>query len=188
MSLEEAKRRFEGFVDFDAGHQTSEEGSLVWLECWLPSPCETDPTPIFVLFVWVPGLDRAALRNLASWELWHINVDSKNLLRQESFVVFGPQDGGLYVPLWGSLTLAMHGDIRTIRLVLVGDECVLDASHHITGTDFDDFLLGCQSVMASSGLHYNPCRTHGEERLAEVARSSNEIAVSGHVVRLLDGR
>lgn len=188
LSLEEAGERFGDIVDLDAGQKTNEEGSLVGLERWLQSPHEPDSTPICALFVNVPGVDRATLRSVASCELWHINVDSENLLRQQSFVVLGPQDGGLYVPLWNSRALAMHGNVRTIRLVLVGNECVLDVCHDLTGMDLEDYLLGCQSVMASSGPHYNPSRTHSEDRLAEVTERSNEIAVSGRVVHLLDAR
>ena len=103
-------------------------------------------------------------------------------------MVLGPQEGGLYLPLWNSRTLAMHGDARTIRLVLVGDECVLDACHHFTGMDLDDFLVGCQSVMASSGPNYNACRTHGDDRLAEVAHRCDEFIVTGHLVRVLGAR
>lgn len=188
LSLEEARERFGDIVVFDADHLTNEEGSLVGLECWLPSSNETDSTPISALFVKLPGVDRATLRSVASHELWHMNVDSENLLHQQSFVVLGPQAGGIYVPLWNSRALAMHGDVRTIRLVLAGDECVLDVCHHLTGMDLEDYLLGCQSVMASSGPHYNPCRIYGEDRLAEVAQCSEEIAVTGQVVHIFDGR
>lgn len=186
QTLQEAKERFRGIVDFDAPQQENADDSLPGMEVWLPSPHETDPTSIHTLFVRVPGADRTALRKLGSREITQINWPSENLLHQQSFAIFGPQLGGIYVPLWGARSLMLHGDVRTVRLVLVGDEHVLDARHHFTDEDLEQFILGCQAQMDSSGPHYSPLRHYDEEQLNEVAGRGDAFAVTGRMVRLFE--
>ncbi|WP_291216366.1 hypothetical protein [Hydrogenophaga sp.] len=172
-------------MGLDALRQGGEENSLAGMECFLSGSSESVLEPALPLLVRLPGVGRSELRSLCSHEFWHINLASKNLLQQQSFVVVGPQDGGLYVPLRGTGSLMPRASDWTMQLLLLGDDCALHARHRLTGMDLDDYLVGCQSVAASSGLNYNPWRIHDQEALDEVAHCGDDILVPGRLVRLM---
>lgn len=185
LSLAEAQNRFQGIIDFDSRLRESVNGSLSGLEVWLPSPQESDPAPLYVLFVEVSGADRNELRKLVSHEIRHINWPSENLLFQQSFAVFGPQEGGIHVPLWDAKALRLQGGVQTMRIVLIGEDCVIDARHHLTEDDLEDFVLGCQSHMSSSGPNYKSNEIHDDSQMDEARSRGDEFKVSGRLVCLL---
>lgn len=185
LSLNESKRLFHGTVDFDASHPECRHDSLSGVERWIPGRNLDDTVAVQVLFVRVPGVGPGILRQLASQEIWHINWASENLQSQASFAVFGPQVGGIYVPLRGTDSLKPDAATWTMRLALVGDGCVLYACHCLCDEALDDYLVGCQVVTASSGLHYDPARIHSQAELDAVAHREEEFLVTGRTVRLL---
>lgn len=188
LSLEDANHRYPQVGDFatSADVMTGEQLPSVGMECWLPTSHVDDSQPLPALLVRCRGVGRVTLRSLASRELWHMNVDSENLLRQESFLILGPEEGGLYLPLRGSSVFALGAGLNAVRMLLIGDEWVVDATHRLTGDDLEDYLLGCQAAGASSGPHYNPSRVYDEAALDERAQYGYEFVVSGHLVHLLD--
>lgn len=186
MTMSEAIARFKGIIDFTPPWQECNDSHLIGTEVLLPSPNETDPAPLHSLLVWVPGTDRDDLRRLVSQQIYPINWPSENLMRQQSFAVFGPEEGGLYLSLWGARGLTLDGGVQTVRIILVGDEHVVDAQHHFTGDDLDSFSGGGQGAMIDSGPNYNPYRLYEEEHLQEVAYLGDGFVVPGRMVRLYE--
>lgn len=184
MTMSEAISRFKGFIDFPVPADERSDDSLFGMEVLLPSPYPTDPAPVLALLVRVPGTDWESLRELVSRAIWTINWPSENLTRQQSYAVLGAEDGGLYVPLWSAEGLNLQGGVSTIRIILVGDEYVVDAHHHFTEEDRDNFLVGCQAATMSSGPNYNPHRPYDEEHLKEVAHLSDDFMVPGRRVSI----
>lgn len=188
LSFEEANLRYSQVGDFTTSTDvmTGEHPPCVGMEYWLPISHEKESLPLHALFVRCRGIDRVALRSLASHELWHMNVDSENLLRQESFLILGPEEGGLYLPLEGSSAFALGAGSNGIRMLLIADEWVVDVTHRLTGDDLEDYLLGCQAALASSGSRYIPSRVYDDTTLDERANHGHEFVVSGHMVHLLN--
>lgn len=186
MTMSEAIERFKGIIDFTPPWQECTDSRLLGTEMVLPSPNDTDPAPLHTLLIWVPGTDWEDLRGLVSRGIWTINWPSENLMLQQSFAVLGPEENGLYVPMRGAESLMLHGSVKTVRIILVGDEHVVDAQHHFTGDDLDSFTVGCQGVMTDSGPNYKPYRLYEEEHLEAVAHLSNEFVLPGRIVGLYE--
>lgn len=186
MTMSEAISRFKGFIHFPLPGEERADDSLFGMEILLPSPYPTDPAPVPALLVRVPGTDWKSLRELVSKEVWSINWPSENLMRQQSYAVLGSEEEGLYVSLWIAQSMRLEDDVSTIRIILVGDEYVVDAHHHITGEDRDIFLIGCQAATMTSGINYNPHRRYEEKHLEEVAHLSDDFRVPGRIVCLYE--
>lgn len=184
-SLDEAKRLFP-CRSFDVLCRTPVSRSVLWGSEWALSTLrEEAPMSAHVLFIRVPGTGSAALRALASRELWHMNMESANLQRLESFVVLGSEDGGLYVPLRDAQSLYPEAERWVFELVLIGDDCVLHAHHRISDDDLDSYLIGCQCACASSGLNFDAARIYNREALDAAAHDGDHFVAPGRLVHLL---
>jgi len=104
----------------------------------------------------------------------------------ESFTVAGAEDEGLYMPMWSTQGFRLSNLEKTVSLIFIGDEEVVDARHHFTGEHLDDFLIGCQAAMASSGPNYRPFELNTNEEMAEVEFLGSGVRFPGRRVCQLD--
>lgn len=186
MTMSEAIARFKTIIDFAPPWQECNDSGLPGTEIVLLSPNETDPAPLHTLIIWVPGTDWEDLRGLVSREIYLINLPSENFMHQQSFAVLGPKKGGLYVPMWDVKGLRLHKGVNTVRIILVGDEHVVDAQHHLTGKEMDSFTEDGRGAMLDSGPNYKPYRLYEDEHLQEIAYSGDGFVVPGRMVRLYE--
>lgn len=182
LSPTEAEERFGQFISLSKPEFELPPGGVPGVEVLMPSPYESDIGPIPTLFIWLPAECKASLQKLCKGRAWDINWSSRNLLNQHTFLVFGPEEGGLYVPIWATNAALLHEERQTMRLVLIQDDAVVDLRHHITGDDLEIFTGGCQGSTASSGPNYQPYRIYGDDELAAVAHLGDGYDLPGHRV------
>jgi hypothetical protein len=182
--MSEAQRRFEGFIDLQKTLPENSPGTLSGTEIWLPGVSNADPLPHYVLFVRATEHMLNALMATCCQHLEQINWESENLKRKESFVRMGSEEEGIYIPLWGAECLRVFERQSTIRVVLIGSDWVIDTRHYLTDEDLDDFAIGCQAHMDTTGPHYKPWRMYSEEVLEAAEGLSDTIEVPGRMVRL----
>jgi hypothetical protein len=183
LSMPEAQQRFQGFIDLQKTLPENEPGTLSGTEVWLPGCSDADPHPHYVLFVRAAEFERDALVATCSQHLRQINWESENLEHKQSFVLMGAKETGIYVPLWSSGCLRISERQCTIRVVFIGSDWAVDTRHHLTGEDLDDYMIGCQVHMDSTGPHYKPWRMYSEETLNAMKGLSGNIEVPGRMVR-----
>lgn len=185
LSMAEAKTRFEGVIDLQLPNVELPATCIPGVEVLLPSPTDTDVKAISTLFIWVSGATIDDLHQLAGMPFRMENSETENLLYRESFVILGERVGGVYVPMWGTDALDVGPQRQTIRLVLIGDDHVMDVRHHLTGEHLDDFNLYAQVQMTRSGPNYSCERDHSEEILNEYAHLGYGYSLLGRRVVLL---
>jgi len=183
LTLDEAKKHFDCLAEADLVQRAPQEVALSGCELWLEGWQESD-APSYALIVRVPGKGREELRQLVSQEVQLMNRPSEDLLQQETFAILGSTEHGLYVPLWRSKVMRLLGDVRVIRVILLGDEHVVDACHVFCEQALDDYLVGCQAQMDSSGPHYVPHRYHSEKEIEEARTRGGDFMVPGFRVHL----
>lgn len=189
LTLQEADSRFGAILDLTHPDFETPPGTVLGVEVPIPldsndlSPGEQESPELPTLFIWLPNYEGWQLQELASMELWTIGMHSKNLLHAESFVVLGPEDGGVYIPMGLTRLFYIHEEAPTIRLVLIGSDAVIDARHHYTGDHFEAFVCGAQAQTSGSG-NYSCTRFYSEEELNEAASLGDDYSVTGHLVRL----
>lgn len=185
LSTAEAKARFRGLIDLELPEVELPDGCVPGLEVLLPSPTDTDIEAISTLFIWVPGATLADLRKLAAMPFEVENAETENLLRSESFAILGDKVGGIYIPMWSADAFSIWRGKQTVRLVLIGDESVMDVHHHFTGEDLELFEICGQVQMSTTGPNYSCGRRHSEETLNEVAHLGYDYCLLGRQVVLL---
>lgn len=183
--MAEAQTRFQGVVDLQLPDVELPDGCVPGLEVLLPSPTDTDVEAISTLFIWVPGATLPDLRKLAAMPFEVENAETENLLRSESFAILGDKFGGIYIPMWRADAFSIWRGKQTVRLVLIGDESVMDVRHHFTGGDLELFEICGQVQMNTTGPNYSCGRRHSEETLIEVAHLGYDYWLLGRQVVML---
>lgn len=116
LSPAEARKRFEGYIDFDLEGPACEDGTLPAHAVWLPSPHLEDPAPHHVLFIAIRDVSCSDILKAATRELGHVNLISENLRDMKPFLQVGTDDWSAYVPLNLIHNILQKGDRNTIRL------------------------------------------------------------------------
>lgn len=184
LSMPEAQDRFRGIIDLKTVLHDDKPGSLAGVELWLPGTGESGPAPHHVLFVRADHYEKAELLEKCSLPMHQINMTSENLENKESFSVLGPEDDGIYIPLWYAKCLGISERQSAVRVVFIGRDWVVDMRHHLTGDDLDDFMVGCMALMNTSGVNYHAYREHSEEEFEAVEGKSDGFAIPGELVYL----
>jgi len=73
------------------------------------------------------------------------------------------------------------GRRNTIRVVLVGEDLVLDVDHHLTEWDFENFVIGCQAVEA---CRFHPPSVFCDDELLGAANRGTGFSIEGGMVHL----
>lgn len=185
LSMREARTRFNGVIDLQPPAAQLPAGTVPGVEVLLPSPTETDVEAISTLFIWVPGATIGDLRKFAAMPFGEENCETENLLYRESFVILGDTVGGVYVPMWGTDAFRVRHGRQTIRVVLIGDDDVIDVRHHFTGASLEQFALDAQVQMSNTGPNYSCERDNSEEMLKEAAHLGYGYSLPGRRVVML---
>jgi hypothetical protein len=186
LSMAEARALYLGVLDLRQPSIDLLHGTIPGVEVALPSTFENDASPVTTLLIWVPGASLQHLLCFTSMPLWQINWETMNLLRSESFMVLGPEEGGIFIPMWGTDAFSLDSDSRTVRILLIGEADVVDMSHCFTGEDLTDFISGCQGQTLATGPNYSCTRLYTEDELDLVAHLGYEYALPGRKVYLLE--
>lgn len=184
LSMPEAEDRFRGIIDLKSVLHDEKPGRLSGVELWLPGTSDSGPAPHHVLFVRADHYEKAELLEKCSLPMRQINLTSENLEHKESFSIFGPEDDGIYIPLWYAKCLAIRERQSTVRVLFIGSDWVVDMRHHLTGDDLDDFMVGCMALMNTSGANYHAYREHSEEEFEAVKEKSDGFVIPGELVYL----
>lgn len=187
LSLQEAQDRFAEVFDLSPPSFEARAGRVFGFEQPIPiAPrCSRESSSIdteMALFVWLPEHSTEQLRDLASAPFSFINLHSRNLLHALTFATIGPIESGLYVTAWGTDLFCVSGEDVSVRIVLIGSEAVVDAKHRFTGSDAEEFSLGGQAQMGSTGPNYWCERVYSDEELKLAAELGNDYDVPGLIV------
>lgn len=187
LSLREAQNRFAEVIDLSPPDFEALPGHVFGIELQVQiglrnSRKSRSKKTELALFIWLPEHPTEQLRALASTPFSAINVHSRNLLHALTFAVIGPIESGLYVTTWGTDLFCVSGEDVSVRIVLIGSEAVVDAKHRFTGSDAEDFSLGGQAQMGSTGPNYWCERVYSDEELELAAELGNDYDVPGLLV------
>lgn len=137
--LDEAKQRFEGTIDLTRPEEDPPAGRLAGVEVELPSPYKSDKMPVPTLVVWFPGWSRKQVRDLLSQEVSGVHLATQDRSYVDVCILFGPEQGGLYIAMGLDMFYFLTEERRTLRVLAVGDDFVVDARHVYTEEDLDAY-------------------------------------------------
>lgn len=147
--------------------------------CTVVPPCSSDWTE---LIMWLPHTTDEELQSLAKAVPQPQNYDSADFLRKRSMLCFEATGIEARINLWELNNPFLRNGINPgFGVAFVNQTLGLYAAHLFSPEEIEDYIMGLQGAMISTGPNHNPVRVWGDAFLDE-HDGKEDVSESGVVI------